>query len=80
MGKTPSKENRRAGQTSAEKGASPQRRLQFHSPEREPEVGNSREVRELIRELDSGAHDKVALLKMIVIKCSDAENGYKKIR
>jgi len=94
VGKTPSKENRRLGQTSAEKGAnpSPQRRLQFTgvgfgSPDRaaadHPDknvVGHSREVRDLLKELDNGVHDKVALLKMLVIKCSDADSSYKKIR
>jgi hypothetical protein len=99
VGKTPNKENKQRGQTSAEKGAypSPQRRLQFGntgagfgSPDRSAMAdnndygysgaGNSREVRELLKELDSGIHDKLSLLKMLVIKCSDADSSYKKIR
>jgi hypothetical protein len=37
-------------------------------------------VRELLKELDSGIHDKVSLLKMLIIKCGEADSNYKKIR
>jgi hypothetical protein len=37
-------------------------------------------VRELLKELDTGIHDKVNLLKMILLKCGDASGNYKKIK
>ena len=87
IGKTPNKENRRA--VSAEKrDVSPTtRRLNFGSPnappgERSPRGKsiNSRELRDLMKELDGGIHDKVSLLKMLAVKCTDADTSYKKIR
>ena len=42
--------------------------------------GNSKEVKELLKELDSGIHDKISLIKMLIIKCSEADNNYKKIK
>ncbi len=87
IGKTPNKEKK--GQLSAEK-TSPTRRLQFASPdpdrsgerfyEQENLGGNSKEVRELLKEIDSGIHDKVSLIKMLIIKCGEADQNYKKIR
>jgi hypothetical protein len=41
---------------------------------------NTREVRDLLKEMDSGVHDKLAMLKMIAVKCGDADTNYKKIR
>jgi hypothetical protein len=40
----------------------------------------SRELRELLKELDIGIHDKEVLLKMVILKCSDAANSYKKLK
>jgi hypothetical protein len=37
-------------------------------------------VRDLLKELDSGVHDKLSMLKMIAVKCGDADTSYKKIR
>jgi hypothetical protein len=37
-------------------------------------------VRELLKELDQGVHSKVQILKMLTVKCSDADSTYKKIR
>lgn len=42
--------------------------------------GNSREIREMLKELDTGIHDKLSLIKMLIIKCSDADSAYKKIK
>lgn len=42
--------------------------------------GNSKEVKELLKELDSGIHDKISLIKMLIIKCSEADSNYKKIK
>lgn len=42
--------------------------------------GNSKEVREALKELDSGIHDKLSLIKMLIIKCSDADSNFKKIK
>lgn len=46
----------------------------------EHKVGNSRVIKELIKELDSGIHDKVSLIKMLILKCGEADSSYKKIR
>jgi hypothetical protein len=43
-------------------------------------VGHSKEVRELLKDLDNGISDKVNLLKMILLKCGDASSNYKKVR
>lgn len=86
LGKTPNKENRKP---SAERtGVSPTKRLNFGSPlpnDRSPNGrdnngGNSKEVRDLLKELDQGVHSKVQILKMLTVKCSDADSTYKKIR
>lgn len=87
LGKTPNKENRKP---SAERpGVSPTKRLNFGSPlpnDRSPfgrdkeAVGNSREVRDMLKELDQGVHQKVQILKMLTVKCSDADTSYKRIR
>eukprot|EP00347_Sterkiella_histriomuscorum_P023285 403335232 len=42
--------------------------------------GNSKEVREILKELDGGIHDKISLIKMLIIKCSEADSNYKKIK
>jgi predicted Zn-ribbon and HTH transcriptional regulator len=42
--------------------------------------GNSKEVKQVLKELDSGIHDKVSLIKMLIIKCSDADSNFKKIK
>ena len=44
------------------------------------QVHNSREVRDLLKELDAGVHEKLSLLKMVAVKCGDADTSYKKIR
>jgi hypothetical protein len=33
-----------------------------------------------LKELDSGVHQKVSMLKMLAVKCGDADTAYKKIR
>ena len=38
------------------------------------------DVKDLLKELNSGIHSKVSILKMIAVKCSEAESSYKKIR
>ena len=42
--------------------------------------GNSKEVKEALKELDTGIHDKLSLIKMLIIKCSDADSNFKKIK
>lgn len=37
-------------------------------------------MREILKELDSGIHDKLSLIKMLIIKCSEADSNYKKIK
>ena len=37
-------------------------------------------MRDLLKEIDSGIHDKVSLIKMLVIKCGEADANYKKIK
>ena len=56
--------------------------MQFASPDKQQvnNVGNSREVRGLLKELDEGIHDKVSLLKILVLKCNDADSLYKKMK
>jgi hypothetical protein len=92
VGKTPSKDKARGlGQTSAEKGSYPSpQRLRFAdvgSPDKaasedrpNEDMGNTKEVRELLRDLDEGIHDKVSLLKILILKCTEADSNYKKIR
>ena len=60
----------------------------FASPDRsaapddffEYQGNNSKEVREIIKELNGGIHDKVSLIKMLIIKCTEADANYKKIK
>jgi hypothetical protein len=33
-----------------------------------------------LKELNTGIHDKVSLLKMLILKCGEADNNYKKIK
>lgn len=33
-----------------------------------------------MKELDSGIHDKVSLIKLLIIKCGEADSNYKKIK
>ena len=37
-------------------------------------------MRDLLKELDSAVHDKLSMLKMVAVKCGDADTSYKKIR
>lgn len=79
-GKTPNKENRK---TSLERTLSPNkesRRLNFGSPAKEKVPDNTHEVREMLKMLDGGVHDKVQMLKSLASKCSEADATYKKIR
>lgn len=39
-----------------------------------------KEIRELVKELERGIHDKVALMKMVILKCSDVQSNHKKIK
>jgi hypothetical protein len=82
LGKTPNKENKRSNNGGGERNSlSPTRRLNFGSPTRDDRSpSNSREVRDLLKELDSSVHEQVSMLKMIAVKCSDADASYKKIR
>jgi hypothetical protein len=34
----------------------------------------------MLKEIDGGIHDKVSLLKMLIIKCGEADSSYKKIK
>jgi hypothetical protein len=73
--KTPGKD--RAGR-SAEK-YSPARKLHFEGSPEKGEEGPmvSREIRDLIKRLNAGISDRDSLLKMLLIKCSDADQSYK---
>ena len=81
-GKTPGRDRGR----SAEK-YSPAKRLTFDaSPDKDdggasgaaPAV--SREIRDLIKQLNAGISDRDSLLKMLLIKCSDADQSYKQAK
>jgi hypothetical protein len=52
----------------------------YYGTSEENNGGNSKEVKEILKELDGGIHDKVSLIKMLIIKCSEADGNYKKIR
>lgn len=83
LGKTPNKENAPRRAVSAEKPSSPTKRLCFGSPNvasPTPAGGYSKELRELLKELDGGVHQKVALLKMLAVKSGEADTAFKKIR
>lgn len=43
-------------------------------------VQNTKEMKEILKELNSGIHDKVSLIKMLIIKCTEADSNYKKIK
>ena len=72
--KTPHKDKKLAGGLSADKKSymSPQRRFP-QSPDGPDSLGYedhaSKPLRELLRQLDSGIHNKETLLKMLVLKC-----------
>lgn len=55
-------------------------RLYYGGDQSDNNGGNSKEVREILKELDSGIHDKISLIKMLIIKCSEADSNYKKIK
>lgn len=79
-GKTPGRDRGR----SAEK-YSPAKRLTFDaSPDKGGEDGSapavSREIRDLIKQLNAGISDRDSLLKMLLIKCSDADQSYKQAK
>ena len=88
VGKTPSKNKGYNGGTSAEKGGSPQRMRVMFSPDTSSnawdlasgDVQNTKEMRDILKELNSGIHDKVSLIKMLIIKCTEADANYKKIK
>ena len=40
----------------------------------------TREIKDVLKELESGVHDKVSMLKMVAVKCGEADSSYKKIR
>lgn len=78
LAKTPNKENRKP---SLERTISPAtRRLNFGSPAKDKAPDNTHEVREMLKMLDGGVHDKVQMLKSLASKCSEADVTYKKIR
>lgn len=93
-GKTPSKDRLRdfsAGPRSAEKAArsvSPQKRVNIASPDRPAIMDDadtsmrvgSKEYRELMKDLTAGINEKVGMLKMILMKCGEADSGYKQAR
>jgi hypothetical protein len=63
---------------------SPQVRFEGLGDEDEGDVAavttGSREVRELLQQLDQAASDKMSLLKMLVIKCDEADSSYKRVQ
>lgn len=87
LGKTPLKGKQGMLGTSAEKGSPSRMRVMF-SPEKSSnawdnpsdDVKSTKEMRELLKELNSGIHDKVSLIKMLIIKCTEADSNYKKIK
>lgn len=88
-GKTPSKENGKRPFSAEKRSISPTKRLNFGSPianddVRSPNIqrvtGMTREVKDVMKELESGVHDKLSMLKMVAVKCGEADTSYKKIR
>lgn len=88
-GKTPNKENGKRPFSAEKRSISPTKRLNFGSPianndVRSPNIqrvtGMTREVKDVMKELESGVHDKLSMLKMVAVKCGDADTSYKKIR
>lgn len=84
VGKTPSKMKQSILGTSAEKGSPNRMRVMF-SPEHanawdHEAVGSTKEMKDILKELNSGIHDKVSLIKMLIIKCTEADANYKKIK
>jgi hypothetical protein len=54
--------------------------LNFGSPPPNDRNGSNGDVKDLIKELNSGIHEKVSMLKMLAVKCGEADTSYKKIR
>lgn len=87
-GKTPNKENNRRPFSAEKRSLSPTKRLNFGSPIAVVEdngkspnnPGMTRELRDIVKELESGVHDKLSMLKMVAVKCGEADTSYKKIR
>lgn len=43
-------------------------------------VGPNRAIRQYLKELDKGIGDKMSLLKMMVIKCDEADQNFNRLR
>lgn len=86
LGKTPNKENKRPLSNERGRSMSPTtKRLNFNSPANGDEVKSpmmvmTREMKDIVKELESGVHDKLSMLKMVAVKCAEADTSYKKIR
>jgi len=83
MGRTPSKR-------SASRGAEDDSPIvRFEGDKRGKSLGSksddgglagNRAVRQYLKELDKGIGDKMSLLKMLVIKCDEADQNYNRLR
>jgi hypothetical protein len=87
LGKTPNKENKRPLSNERGRSMSPTtKRLNFNSPANGDEVKSparmvmTREMKDIVKELEGGVHDKLSMLKMVAVKCAEADSSYKKIR
>jgi len=54
--------------------------LNFGSPAPNDRNLSGFDVKDLLKDLNAGIHEKVSLLKMLAVKCGEAETSYKKIR
>lgn len=82
MGKTPSKGRR------SSLGGEDSPMVRFEGVQRgrslgarsDDGIGSNRVIRQYMKELDKGIGDKVSLLKMLVIKCDEADQNFNRLR
>ena len=87
-GKTPSRGIRSASKGADSEGAvSPQ--VRFEGEKRGSSLGgkneneslsSNRAIRQFLKDLDRGIGDKMSLLKMLVIKCDEADQNFNRLR
>ena len=87
-GRTPSRGNRSASKgADSEGGISPQVRFEGEKRDRSQGSKNDNEsmssnkaIRQFLKDLDRGIGDKMSLLKMLVIKCDEADQNFNRLR
>jgi hypothetical protein len=87
-GKTPSRGIRSASKGADSEGAvSPQVRFEgeksgssLGGKNENESLSSNRAIRQFLKDLDRGIGDKMSLLKMLVIKCDEADQNFNRLR